>query len=147
MKLGSSEMNSDMEMENATFVDTHLPMHTCLFIDVESDGWSCTEDESVCVICSVQGKFLLSNDETINSYNSTGHVVNLLLVGILFVFGILGTLGSALIIIILKFRKKAKVFDTMLIGLASFDLICCVFSVITGVSYVTYFRMHKDIIL
>lgn len=127
------------ELSNKTSI--LLPIGSCLFLDFPDNHEDCVAhgNSSTCYYCRFLGKFL--SGETINDFNGSGHILTLVTFGITIVLGLFGTLANLLIIAILKRRTNKKAFDTFLITLAIYDIICSIFPVLAVGSAAIYFGM------
>lgn len=120
-----------------------LPIISCLFLDLPNGSYDCASEpdeinKTVCIWCPVTQTFF--SGESLNDFGSPGHII-VLIMGILAVLiGTFGTVANLLIILILRQRKSGSVFDTMLTGLAVFDFIWSVSSLISAISIPLYLR-------
>lgn len=118
---------------------TTLPLAACQIIDLPDDRIDCSLlNKSECILCPILGKFITR--EGLDDTASLGHVICLILCFITFIVGTFGTLANLIIIIVLKRQNSERAFDTFLLGLASFDLLCSVSAVMSGTSAIFFFR-------
>lgn len=118
---------------------TFLPLAACQILDLPEDRIDCSRlNETECIFCPILGKFITR--EGLDDTDSLGHIICLILCFITFIVGTFGTLANLIIIIVLKRQNSGRAFDTFLLGLASFDLLCSVSAVFSGTAAVFFFR-------
>ncbi|ODM99855.1 FMRFamide receptor [Orchesella cincta] len=126
-------------MESPNKSVTYLPLVSCHLIDLPDNREDCSiYNESECIRCHILGRSVTG--EGINDYFGVGHIVCLTLLSITCVIGTFGTFTNCLIIAILQGKNRKRAFDTLLIALACFDLICSLVAVIAAFSAATYFQ-------
>ncbi|CAL8103653.1 unnamed protein product [Orchesella dallaii] len=126
-------------MESSAKGITYLPLVSCHLIDLPDSREDCSiYNESECISCPILGRFITG--ESMNDYSGLGHVICLTIWIITFVIGTFGTFTNCLIIAILKRKNSERPFDTLLIALACFDLVCSVSAVVASTSTITYFQ-------
>ncbi|CAL8103647.1 unnamed protein product [Orchesella dallaii] len=120
-------------------VITYLPTFSCAFIDLPESGEDCSiYNESECISCRIRGEFITG--EGMNDYSGLGHVICIILWILTFLIGSFGAFTNLLIIAILKRKNSKRPFDSLLIALAGFDLVCSVSVVTSATSAATYFQ-------
>lgn len=127
-------------------ITTFLPLTSCVFINFPEGGSECSDAIDVnrtCITCALfVGKFV--SGEHMDDYSGISHIVSILIWILTTIIGSFGAIGNLLIILILYRQKSGKPFDSFLTGLAFFDLICCIFSVIAASTVVSFFRKYKS---
>ncbi|CAL8083983.1 unnamed protein product [Orchesella dallaii] len=104
----------------------NLHMDLCHMLDLAAGVKDCAkQNNSICVQCKIPGEFFTG--EKMTDFNSTGHIVCLLMGILTVVAGIFGLFTNSLIIAVLAKTKKSKTrtFNLLLTGLAIIDLYCC----------------------
>lgn len=118
-----------------------LPLTACILIDMPEGSEECSEmNPDSCIFCPITGRYI--SGETIDDTGGTGHTASLFLWFIATCIGIFGTVANLLIILILTKKRSQKSFDTLLVGLASFDLMCSIFTVMVAGVNTAYFREY-----
>ncbi|CAL8103650.1 unnamed protein product [Orchesella dallaii] len=115
---------------------TNLPLVSCIFIDLPENREDCSIYNE-CIRCRFRGEF--TTGEGMDDYSGLGHVICLTLWVFTCLVGTFGTFTNLLIIAILKRKNSERSFDTLLMALACFDLVCSVSAVIASTSTITYF--------
>lgn len=117
-----------------------LPPIGCAFLGLKHGSYDCecTDklNSTVCILCPLKHSFF--SDESLNDYYSAGHLTSLSLCLFTFLVGGFGFFANLLIILILRHQKRGRVFDTLLTGLAFFDLMWSAASVISSVTLAFY---------
>lgn len=113
----------------------------CILVDIPESDLACsTRNPKSCLECPVPGRFALDTFVYPPNYSSAGHVVTVIFCFATLIAGLIATLGNLLTIVVLLRHKKSTEFNTLLMGLASFDLVASVFSILHGFSFTTYLR-------
>lgn len=127
-----------MEANTSDIIITNLPLFTCHFVELPDNQTDCSvSDPRNCVRCIFEGKFLFGGG--LNEFDSTGHIVSIILWCLNTLIGIFGTLTSLLIITIMKRQNSKRSFDLLLIALAYFDLLGSFSSVVASTSTLAIF--------
>ncbi|ODM92588.1 Rhodopsin, GQ-coupled [Orchesella cincta] len=119
--------------------DEFLPeMLTCQIMDLDQQRTCSEDDPSICIICSILGKFITG--ESIYEVGATGHMVCVVLWGLTIIIGLLGVFTNFLIVIVIRRMNSQRPFDILIMFLAGFDLLCCGSSLIGTTMHVALYQ-------
>lgn len=118
-----------------------LPSTACASLVLRNGSYDCSSkldefNRTVCVSCPITHTFF--SGESLNDVYSMGHLISLSLAFLTLIVGSCGFFANLLIILILRRQKNGRVFDTMLTGLAVFDLMWSAASLTSAVTLAFY---------
>ncbi|CAL8133537.1 unnamed protein product [Orchesella dallaii] len=119
--------------------DEYLPeIFTCQLMDLDEYRTCSENDSSVCIICSIIGKFFAG--DSIQDVGSVGHILCVILWSFTVLIGLLGVFTNFLVIIVIRRMKSNRPFDILIMFLGAFDMVCCGASLIQSTMNVALYQ-------
>lgn len=129
--------NSNVFLQSNLTIEL-VDIYQCCFSDFPESGIDCSRSyPKICLKCEIQGRYF--NGEGIDEYSGYGHLLCRILAVVCAIFGIVGILSNAVIVIILQRRHNNKSYDLLLTFLAYADLLCCLTSISGSISIISFF--------